>query len=52
MNKKLTLKQKIELYKMRKLSWKDRKEIDKPLTREELELLEEFEKELLEEDEK
>jgi len=49
MKRKLTFKQKIALYKMRNLSWKDRKEIDRPLTHEEEEELAKLEEEFFEE---
>jgi hypothetical protein len=49
--KKLTLKQKMQLYKMRNLSWKDRKEIDSVITARELKELADIENEVLDDDE-
>lgn len=48
--RKLNLKQKIALYKIRNLTWKDRKDIDKPLSDEEIKELEGLEMEVLEEE--
>lgn len=45
MKKKLTLKEKMEIQKLRKLSWKDRREICRALTKEEREELKRLEEE-------